>query len=308
MIVNQNHTHVRTNPVRLGRIHLYQPHAFKGDGKDAGEQGSSKPKYDIVLSFDKKTQRDDIKANLAAQKAAVQKAVDSGEWDSQLGGVYAFKDADKAKVQASMTDKRKVLLADKRPELKGHFSLKASAKASRRPVVKYLDKDGVIRTLPQPILDPDENDEAQVREAERIRDLWDSLVYPGQNAIVSYTYRAWVMPSGGQGTSAMLDNVLILGGGAPLGQTPFEEDFDADTLAEINEWASKHLHADEETVDSETGEIEESESEPEPELEPEEQVEEPAKPARRTSRRKVKPAPEPETEPDDFDEEDVDLF
>ena len=31
MIVNQNHTHVRTNPVRLGRIHLYRPHAFKGD-------------------------------------------------------------------------------------------------------------------------------------------------------------------------------------------------------------------------------------------------------------------------------------
>ena len=42
MIVNQNHTHVRTNPVRLGRIHLYQPHAFKGDGKTADEQGASK--------------------------------------------------------------------------------------------------------------------------------------------------------------------------------------------------------------------------------------------------------------------------
>ena len=258
MIVNQNHTHVRTNPVRLGRIHLYQPHAFKGDGKTADEQGASKPKYDIVLSFDKTTQKDDIKANLAAQKAAVQKAVDSGEWDGELGGVYAFKDADKAKVQASMTDKRKVLLADKRPELKGHYSLKASAKASRRPVVKYLDKDGLIRTLPQPILDPDENDPEQVKESERIRDLWDSLVYPGQNAIVSYTYRAWVMPSGGQGTSAMLDNVLILGGGAPLGQTPFEEDFDADTLAEISEWASKHLHDGEEPAAT-------GEPEPEPE-------------------------------------------
>ena len=116
------------------------------------------------------------------------------------------------------------------------------------------------------------------------------------------------MPSGGQGTSAMLDNVLILGGGAPLGQTPFEEDFDADTLAEINEWASKHLHADEETVDSDTGEIEEPESEPELEAEPEEPVEEPAKPARRTARSKAKPAPEPETEPDDFDEDDVELF
>lgn len=299
MIVNQNHTHVRTNPVRLGRIHLYQPHAFKGDGKTADEQGASKPKYDIVLSFDKTTQKDDIKANLAAQKAAVQKAVDSGEWDSELGGVYAFKDADKAKVQASMTDKRKVLLADKRPELKGHYSLKASAKASRRPVVKYLDKDGLIRTLPQPILDPDENDPEQVKEAERIRDLWDSLVYPGQNAIVSYTYRAWVMPSGGQGTSAMLDNVLILGGGAPLGQTPFEEDFDADTLAEISEWASKHLHDGEES--SATGE-----SEPEPEPEPDDEPVEEPKPVRRAGK-KAKPASEPEVEPD-FDDEDVELF
>lgn len=299
MIVNQNHTHVRTNPVRLGRIHLYQPHAFKGDGKTADEQGASKPKYDIVLSFDKTTQKDDIKANLAAQKAAVQKAVDSGEWDSELGGVYAFKDADKAKVQASMTDKRKVLLADKRPELKGHYSLKASAKASRRPVVKYLDKDGLIRTLPQPILDPDENDPEQVKESERIRDLWDSLVYPGQNAIVSYTYRAWVMPSGGQGTSAMLDNVLILGGGAPLGQTPFEEDFDADTLAEISEWASKHLHDGEEPAAT-------GESEPEPEPEPDDEPAEEPKPVRRAGK-KAKPAPEPEVEPD-FDDEDVDLF
>ena len=297
MIVNQNHTHVRTNPVRLGRIHLYQPHAFKGDGKTADEQGASKPKYDIVLSFDKTTQKDDIKANLAAQKAAVQKAVDSGEWDGELGGVYAFKDADKAKVQASMTDKRKVLLADKRPELKGHYSLKASAKASRRPVVKYLDKDGLIRTLPQPILDPDENDPEQVKESERIRDLWDSLVYPGQNAIVSYTYRAWVMPSGGQGTSAMLDNVLILGGGAPLGQTPFEEDFDADTLAEISEWASKHLHDGEEPAAT-------GEPEPEPEQD-DEPVEEP-KPVRRAEK-KAKAASEPEVEPD-FDEEDVELF
>ena len=297
MIVNQNQTHVRTNPVRLGRIHLYQPHAFKGDGKTADEQGASKPKYDIVLSFDKTTQKDDIKANLAAQKAAVQKAVDSGEWDGELGGVYAFKDADKAKVQASMTDKRKVLLADKRPELKGHYSLKASAKASRRPVVKYLDKDGLIRTLPQPILDPDENDPEQVKESERIRDLWDSLVYPGQNAIVSYTYRAWVMPSGGQGTSAMLDNVLILGGGAPLGQTPFEEDFDADTLAEISEWASKHLHDGEEPAAT-------GEPEPEPEQD-DEPVEEP-KPVRRAEK-KAKAASEPEVEPD-FDDEDVDLF
>ena len=297
MIVNQNHTHVRSNPVRLGRIHLYQPHAFKGDGKTADEQGASKPKYDIVLSFDKTTQKDDIKANLAAQKAAVQKAVDSGEWDGELGGVYAFKDADKAKVQASMTDKRKVLLADKRPELKGHYSLKASAKASRRPVVKYLDKDGLIRTLPQPILDPDENDPEQVKESERIRDLWDSLVYPGQNAIVSYTYRAWVMPSGGQGTSAMLDNVLILGGGAPLGQTPFEEDFDADTLAEISEWASKHLHDGEEPAAT-------GEPEPEPEQD-DEPVEEP-KPVRRAEK-KAKAASEPEVEPD-FDDEDVELF
>lgn len=297
MIVNQNHTHVRTNPVRLGRIHLYQPHAFKGDGKTADEQGASKPKYDIVLSFDKTSQKDDIKANLAAQKAAVQKAVDSGEWDSELGGVYAFKDADKAKVQASMTDKRKVLLADKRPELKGHYSLKASAKASRRPVVKYLDKDGLIRTLPQPILDPDENDPEQVKEAERIRDLWDSLVYPGQNAIVSYTYRAWVMPSGGQGTSAMLDNVLILGGGAPLGQTPFEEDFDADTLAEISEWASKHLHDGEEPTTA---------GAPEPEPEPDDEPVEEPKSARRSGK-KAKPAPEPEVEPD-FDDEEVDLF
>ena len=66
MIVNQNHTHVRTNPVRLGRIHLYQPHAFKGDGKTADEQGASKPKYDIVLSFDKPWTAANGTANSAA--------------------------------------------------------------------------------------------------------------------------------------------------------------------------------------------------------------------------------------------------
>lgn len=257
MTPNVSNTHVRTGVVQLGSAHLYEPHAFKpaGDAKqDAGDQPAAK--YDLVLAFDKKTQKADIKAANEAQKAAVQRMIDNGQWDDQMGGLLAFKDADKSKVARSMTDKTKVLLAEKRPELKGKWSLKLTARATRRPDVRYVDADGIIRQLPDPILDPKPGQEA---EAERVRQLWDSLVFPGQNAVVGYTFRGWTLNTGGQGTSASIDNILILGGGKPQGMVPFEADFDKDTLGDIEEWVAQNVRHEEPgaepDVDGDTGEI-----------------------------------------------------
>ena len=239
-----NDTHVRTGVVRLGNLHLYKPHAYKE--KDAKET-SGMPKYDLVLAFDKTGDKPDIKATSLAQQAAIQRLEARGEWDDTIGGLLAFKDADVSKVAESASSKKLVILSEKRPQLKGKWSLKLTAKANRRPTVKYVDSDGIIRDMPVPIIDPDPSNAAQVAEADARRALWDSLVYAGQNAVVSFTFTGW-RTNLGQGTSANIDNILILGGGTPAGLVPFEEDFDAKTLDEVHEWVEGNVSRPESDV------------------------------------------------------------
>lgn len=290
MIGASKHTHVITNPVRLGNMHLYKASAYKA--KDA-DKPSGKPKYDLVLAFDKTKDADTIKAIKAAQDAAIQRLIDRGEWDDQTATMLCFKDADVAKVMESAQSKRKVILSEKRPELEGKWCLKLTSKATRRPTVKYVDADGLVRGMPEPILDPDEDDAAQVAEAERVRDMWDSLVYPGQNAVVSFTFGGWVSPIG-QGTSANIDNILILGGGAPAGTVSFDSDFDAARLDEVRDWVSAHRGA------GVTRGVEDAEPEPEPEPETEPEPE-----PRRKPKSRRKPVEADYDPVDGFDDDDA---
>lgn len=296
-------THVKTPVIQLGRNDLYEPRAFKpakddtkksADGKGGSE---NRPTYKVNMSFAKKGNAKFIEANLKAIEAAKAKSIEDGEWDENDHGRIAFLDADKDKVQESATSKKRILLADKRPELKGKYSLSAKCGESRPPKVYYLDENGVQREMPAPILDYDHGDEEAAAGAERVKRFWDKMVFEGQNAVVTYTYRPWVTTLG-QGVSARLDNVLIVGGGTPAGSVAFEEDFSADDLAELVKWRSENVrgyagHAaedgDDADVDEETGEI----------------VEE--KPKRRAARRR-KPEPVVEPDVDDDDDDDDEAF
>lgn len=233
-------THVVTSVITLGRVSLYEPTAYKAKKADK----PNKPRFVVNLALDKETDVDLIDKIEAAQQAAIDEAIENGEWDEDLPGILAFKDADTTKVQESQTSKRKIILSVKRPELKGKYSLQAKASAARPPVVKYLDpKTGRQIMMPKPILNPDPDDTERMAEAARRKEFWDEMVFAGQYAIVSITFRAWVSELG-QGTSAVLDNVLIMGGGTPTGSVAWEEDFSDDMAAQLKAWAASHLPSD----------------------------------------------------------------
>lgn len=308
-------THVKTPVIQLGRIDLYEPRAYKVKSEDAskGEDKKNEPQYKVNMSFDKKRYKKFADENYKAMEAAQQKAIDDGEWDEDQTGKYAFKDADKDKVPESDTSKKKILLRDKRPELAGKYSLSAKAKEGRPPKVYYLDDMGLKHEMPDPILDFDPKDEKAKAKAEDIRRFWNKTVFEGQNAVVTYTYRPWVTNLG-QGVSARLDNVLIVGGGKPAGSVAFEEDFSEDDISELLQWRRDNVpgyggETVDETVDETTGEIipdDEEEDEKPKRRKPRKPAEE--EPKRRPSkRRKPETAEEPEDEDDsDYDDEDFD--
>lgn len=237
-------TRVKTGVVQLGYNALYRPVAFKNDAKDKKKgETENKPKFNLTLSFDKTdpNAKAFIKQALAAQKAAIQNSIDDGEWDETASGQLAFRDADKVKVQTSPTDKRLIILSDKRPQYRGMYVLTAKAKADRRPNTMFLTGDGRFLRLPDPILDPDPDDPDKIAESNRIADIWNQLVFEGQNAIVSFTFNAYRLPTGTQGTSARIDNILILGGGTRVGTVAFDTDFgDPDELTKLIAWRKKY--------------------------------------------------------------------
>lgn len=296
-------THIKTPVIQLGRIDLYQPRAFKAPENDSNGTSSKdkkpdKPQYKVNMSFDKKRYRKFAEKNYEAIEKAKQKAIDDGEWDEAQTGRITFLDADKDKVPESSNSKKKILLKDKRPELAGKYSLAAKAKENRPPKVYYLDDMGLKHEMPEPILDFDPSDEKAKAKAEEIRRFWNTTVFEGQNAVVTYTYRAWVTNLG-QGVSARLDNVLIVGGGKPAGSVAFEEDFSADDLSELLQWRRDNVPGyGGETVDATTGEILSDDA-------GEEEEEAPRPKRRKPVRRKPEPVEADEAD-DDSDDDDSD--
>ena len=232
-------THLKTPVIKLGQVSLYEPRVFKPmQGED--EKNQSVPKYEVNMVFDKVTDKKFILANKKAVKAARDYAIKLEEWDEDQLGDIAFRDADKDKVQESMTSKKKIILAEKRPALRGKFSLSAKTAEDRPPTVRYLDKNGIIRPMPEPILDPNPDDPDEVAKSERIKKFWRKTVFPGQYANVSYTYKHWTVGKN-QGIKAELKNILIIGGGIPAGSVAFEEDFSTDDLAQLVAWRNANV-------------------------------------------------------------------
>lgn len=252
---------------------LLEPRAWETKKKE-GEEAKKKelPKFSAGVDFDKKTQADQIRKLLAIQEAAIEVLRGRGEWDDDLPGKLSLYDADTKKVQVSATDKRKVILSEKKPRLAGRYVLSTKAREDERPDVRYLAlKRGangamIPVAMPMPLLEPDMTDE-QVKE---VKAFWNKHVYPGQNVNLGITFRAWTMPDS-QGVQARLDSVTIVGGGKRLDMVPFEAHFGEEKLDEMMEWlnANTNFHlptvADDDgetAVDVQTGEVEDTDASP----------------------------------------------
>ena len=270
-------TRVETGVANLERgFSLLEPRAWKTKAKE-GESEAEKaevPKFSAGVDFDKKTQADQIKTLLAAQEAAVEALREKGEWDDDLPGKFPLYDADTKKVQVSATDKRKVILAEKKPQLKGRWVLSTKAKGDKRPDVRYLAlKRGANGSMipvavPMPLLEPGMSEE-QVNE---VKSFWNKHVYPGQNVNLGVTFRAWTMPDS-QGVQARLDSVTIVGGGKRLDMVPFEAHFGEEKLDEMMAWLDGNTDfqlptvpddSGSDAVDAKTGEVMEPVNVPSP--------------------------------------------
>lgn len=240
-----------TQPIQLGWCSLYEPSVFKktndnkktDDDSDTNED-EAKAKFTGTFILDKELSAEEIERHYAGIEAAEDAAIAEQKWIPKFKdqASLCFKDADNDYVQASQNDDTMVLLADKTPRLIGKCRLTASA--YNRPTVKYLDEeDGlpVLRELPTPILNPDPDDKAQVEEAAHRKAIWDQLVFPGQNVVASFTYRAWKDKKNAPGVSATLDNLIIVGGGQRRNIVPFDSDFQLDDAAKILAWRKQTL-------------------------------------------------------------------
>ncbi|PWG65683.1 ssDNA-binding protein [Bifidobacterium callitrichidarum] len=258
-------THVKTIlPVRLGYSNLYEPRAFKAQKETDDNKPQAAPKYSLNALMDKMKDAKNIKRFTAAQQAAIQRAVDRGNWSKRMvnSASLSFRDCDEYEISVKVGTEDKVMtLAEQNPKKEGKYELRASSKANARPQVYYMDKKGKIIPMPKPITDPDPDDPRAMAEADRIHVFWDEQVYAGQNALVSVTFGTWNTPAG-NGVRASIDWVLIVGGGTPEGQVEFKDDFNEDDMSQLLAWRNANAAStpsfsfeDEDTVDETTGEV-----------------------------------------------------
>ena len=198
-----------------------------------------------------------------------------------------LKDADEDEI---LDGDKTVLMTDKYPNRANHFyvNFSRSSKAGR-PGIRYIDDEGILRELPEPILGTKEDiqaaqanlndaraayatadedareeakslvleatrnlEEAQERDAKakEVKVLWDKLVYPGQNVQASVTARAWKTQTG-SGVSYRLDNLTIVGGGVRDGSFEYDEDFTDEDIEALIAWRDKHVNAKPSKADDE---------------------------------------------------------
>lgn len=269
---------------------------------------AGKPSYSLTVLFDKDdpSQARNIKMLREGQSNAMKNAVAKKTWMKATiqTASRAMQDCD-TDVQTYGTgdNAKQMTAAQKYPERANHWYL--NAKAKRRPDIYYLSEANKFVKLPDPILMPESDEERE--QALQIEELWNKWVYPGQNAMLGVTFKAWTSPAGA-GVSCRLEAVFIIGGGVRLGGYSFGEIFGDEDLQAAAEWLKKNApdfdpetgkvgHAepammddDEDSeVDETTGEITDPELAPAPEPKPVKK--------RRTTRAKKQLAPAPEPEP-----------
>lgn len=306
--------HVKTKIIKLGKVDLYEPYVFKG-GKDGSgrnasgeeEKKENKPYFRVNLAYDKIEDADQIECD----QRAVEYVMDAEGWSAKTKAQanIILRDADEDEVSETLGSKKMILLAEKRPQLAGKYSL--ALKSRVRPVVFYADPETRTKVqLPEPILNPDPSNPEEMEESERIKELWDKWVYEGQYAQVSYTYKAYVTATN-KGVNDELMNVFIVGGGQRRGRVPFEADFTDDDLENAFKFLNqlkrrKSSVADEDDdVDEDTGEVKPRKRRTSKTTRSRHVEEEETDEAPKTKRRKPAPVEIITDDDDEFDDDDL---
>lgn len=223
---------------------LYEPKTYKPKDKEQDkadketkDEAKSKPKYVITFALDKERDASFIDDCLDS----INDVMEEEGWSQRRrdGAGLCLLDADVDEVPESRDSQKFVTLAVKNPDLAGKYRL--TLKSSRRPVVKYIDPESmrkgrpIIKDMPEPILEPDPDDEEEMARAERIREFWDDMVFEGQNMSVSFTLHTYVAGTN-YGVTTSIDNILIVGGGTRRGPVRFDQDFTDEDFAQLLAW------------------------------------------------------------------------
>lgn len=311
---------VKTGVGVMGYSHLDKAYAYKGNDdnkKNADEEKKqSKPIFSGKLIFDKEKDKRTIDAILKKQEAVIEKARRLKQYSKRKGINLAFKDCDEDEI--TLSDNTVTTIAKDNPDFEGKYRLDAKSPAYRRVPVFYLDEKGVRHKMPEPIIDPDETDEDEMNRASQIEALWNDKVFPGQYAVFVVTFD-WYSAQLGQGVSARLDMVIIVGGGTPANMVKFEDVFTEEDMDDLVAWRSRHVDSFD-PIGSAADDSEDDEAETKPKRrktrksvrteEPEdddsveEEEEEAPKPRRRRSTRKPVRRVKPVEDVDDEEEAD----
>lgn len=207
------------HPITLGSFpHLYEASAYKASKEEAekSQEKATSPTFSIKVSFDKDNKGD--MANVDILQDTIDKVMEDAGWSARMRDRASrfLLDGDEDMVTKSIGSDEVVLLAEKYPELKNHYSM--NAKNSMRPDVKYVNPEtGTIERMPMPKLHPVGEKEEQ--EAQEIKDMWREWVYWGQKVALVLNVRTYMIGSSTFGVRAKLDGVVLLGGGEHLGKS-----------------------------------------------------------------------------------------
>ena len=291
-------THAKTGVIQMGWPKLYEAVTFKGNKdddksakKDDKKKNESTPAYGfpVLLDKDDPDHMRTVRILQKLSKNAEANAIALKKWGKKdrIVSNDGLKDADEDEI---LDGDKTVLMTDKYPNRANHFyvNFSRSSKAGR-PGIRYIDDEGILRELPEPILGTKEDiqaaqanlndaraayatadedareeaktlvleatrnlEEAQERDAKakEVKVLWDKLVYPGQNVQASVTARAWKTQTG-SGVSYRLDNLTIVGGGVRDGSFEYDEDFTDEDIEALIAWRDKHVNAKPSKADDE---------------------------------------------------------
>ena len=345
-------THAKTGVIQMGWPKLYEAVAFKGNKdddksakKDDKKKNESTPAYGfpVLLDKDDPDHMRTVRILQKLSKNAEANAIALKKWGKKdrIVSNDGLKDADEDEI---LDGDKTVLMTDKYPNRANHFyvNFSRSSKAGR-PGIRYIDDEGILRELPEPILGTKEDiqaaqanlndaraayatadedareeaktlvleatrnlEEAQERDAKakEVKVLWDKLVYPGQNVQASVTARAWKTQTG-SGVSYRLDNLTIVGGGVRDGSFEYDEDFTDEDIEALIAWRDKHVNAKPSKADDEAALLADTDFD---EADSDDEVDEDTgeiavKPRRKAAVSRRRPKPV-EVEDDDVDEDE----
>ena len=162
-------THAKTGVIQMGWPKLYEAVAFKGNKdddksakKDDKKKNESTPAYGfpVLLDKDDPDHMRTVRILQKLSKNAEANAIALKKWGKKdrIVSNDGLKDADEDEI---LDGDKTVLMTDKYPNRANHFyvNFSRSSKAGR-PGIRYIDDEGILRELPEPILGTKEDIQA----------------------------------------------------------------------------------------------------------------------------------------------------